>query len=147
ATDTQDPGEPGLADVGVVVTWAGFDGLLGSADDVDYPATTDEFGNYLVDHLPYGAYSVAVVPGTLPDGMVETFDLDGIGAGSIDVAVTALDAQTPDRDDVDFSYTGTGSLGDRVWLDVNGDSEQDPGEQGLFGLPVELVWFGPDGQP
>ena len=41
--------------------------------------------------------------------------------------------------------TGTGAIGDRVWIDADGDGLQDPNEAGLYNVPVELVTAGPDG--
>jgi hypothetical protein len=38
----------------------------------------------------------------------------------------------------DFGYRGTGSLGDRVWFDRDGDGFQDAAETGLNGVVVEL---------
>ena len=34
--------------------------------------------------------------------------------------------------------TGTGAIGDRVWIDADGDGVQDPGEAGLAGVTVQL---------
>ena len=140
---TADPGEPPLANVPVTVVWAGPDGVIGganAADDVAFSTTTSTSGMYLVTGLPAGSYSVTVDSSALPAGMTPTFDLDGVLA-TPDVATMSL---TPgqNRLDVDFSYTGTSSIGDRVWLDQNGDGIQDPGEPGLPGLTVTLTWTG-----
>ena len=43
-----------------------------------------------------------------------------------------------DFDDADFGYAGTGTIGDRVWHDLNGDGIQDAGEPGLNGVTVTL---------
>ena len=43
------------------------------------------------------------------------------------------------RTDVDFGYRGTASVGDRVWLDANGDGAQDAGETGINGVTVQLL--------
>lgn len=40
-----------------------------------------------------------------------------------------------------------GVVGDRVWLDVDGDGVQDLGEPGLANVTVELFDAGPDGMP
>ena len=46
--------------------------------------------------------------------------------------------------DADFGYAWTedndknGAIGDRVWIDADGDGVQDPGELGLEGVVVEL---------
>ena len=41
--------------------------------------------------------------------------------------------------------TGTGAIGDRVWIDADGDGMQDPGEVGLGSVTVNLITAGPDG--
>lgn len=38
-----------------------------------------------------------------------------------------------------------GTVGDRVWYDVNGDGKQDAGEPGIVGATVSLNWLGLDG--
>ncbi|MBK9463111.1 MAG: carboxypeptidase regulatory-like domain-containing protein [Sphingobacteriales bacterium] len=60
---------------------------------------------------------------------------------------------TPATDDVtlgvgedyvvaDFGFVPTGSIGDYVWNDLNGDGVQDAGETGISGVTVTLS---PDG--
>ena len=39
----------------------------------------------------------------------------------------------------------TGAIGDRIWIDADGDGLQDPGEAGLAGVAVALVTPGADG--
>ena len=78
ADELQDVGEPGIPGVDVTVTWAGFDGVLGNADDVVYPTdTTDAAGLYTVINVPAGPVRVTIDTATLPDGVEATFDLDG----------------------------------------------------------------------
>ena len=137
-----DGSEYGLEGVEVTVTWLGLDGVA-SADDIVYTTTTDSNGNYLVEDLPAGNYTVAVNPTTLPAGMVPTYDDDGLGLPAHTSALTLGAAE--DNLDQDFGYAGTGSIGDFVWLDSNGDEVQDPGEPGLIGVPVQLTWPGEDG--
>ncbi len=137
-----DGAEFGLEGVDVDVTWYGFDGVAGGGDDIVYSATTDVAGNYLVPNLPAGNYSVAVDTATLPAGMTATYDADGTGTAN--VSEHTLGA-AEDNVDQDFGYAGTGSIGDFVWLDSNGDGVQDPGEPGLIGAPVQLTWPGEDG--
>ncbi|MBP8261373.1 MAG: DUF11 domain-containing protein, partial [Verrucomicrobia bacterium] len=42
---------------------------------------------------------------------------------------------------------GGGSIGDTIWRDWDGDGIQDPGEEGIPGIQVQLTSYGPDGQP
>ncbi len=46
ADGVQDAGEPGIPDADVLVTWSGFDRILGTADDIDLPVTTNADGLY-----------------------------------------------------------------------------------------------------
>src|SRR6185295_12003835 len=83
-----------------------------------------------------GTYSVRIVTATLPPGLAETYDLDGVSSANI---ATATLSGGQYRTDVDFGYRGTASVGDRVWLDGDGDGVQDAGEAGINGVTVELL--------
>ncbi len=53
--------EPGIPGVTLTVLWAGFDGVFGTGDDMDYGTqTTDANGYYLFSGLPHGTYAVTV---------------------------------------------------------------------------------------
>ncbi len=90
----QDAGEPGIPGVGVIVTWAGPDGIAGSADDVEYNQTTNAAGQYLVPGLVAGSYVVAIDPTTLPTGL----------GGAIPIAVSLAGGQI--YLDADFGLGG-----------------------------------------
>ncbi len=77
-----------------------------------------------------------MVSGTLPSGVTPSFDLDGIATPNIASFTLAAGAN---RTDVDFGYRGTGSVGDRVWNDTNGNGVQDAGETGINGVTVQLL--------
>ncbi|HEX3557099.1 MAG TPA: SdrD B-like domain-containing protein [Thermoanaerobaculia bacterium] len=124
----QDPGEPGIN--GVTVQ------LLDASNNVVATTTTAGDGNYTFSNLLGGNYSVQIVAASLPAGLAPTYDLDGIATPN--VASFTLAAST-NRTDVDFGYRGTASVGDRVWVDTNGDGIQDPGEPGLNGVTLELL--------
>ena len=144
---TQNNGEPGIGGVRVTLVGAGADGLFGTADDLNYGSqTTTAAGAYLFPNLPAGQYRVAVDPTTLPAGVtLNTYDLD---SGTVNANSTADTPLTAGQNLVtaDFGYTGTGSIGDRVFFDTNADGLQTVGEPGIPGVPVTLVWFGPDGK-
>ena len=143
---TQGPGEPGLEGIDVTLVWGGFDGDLSTiADNITYPIdTTDAAGAYGFTRLPAGPYRVTVDAADLPAGTTPTYDLDATATPH--VAITSLSSgQT--RTDVDFSVTGTGSIGDRVWLDRDNDGVFDNDEAGLSGIDITVVWHGPDGVP
>lgn len=140
--------EPRLDGVDVVVTWHGPDGVFGTADDIVIPvAATDANGEYFVTGLPTGSYTVTPDATDLPDGMSSSVDPDALpGSGETPdgtTVVTLAEAET--NLDQDFGFTGTGSIGDTVWLDLNGDGTFDSGEPGLEGATVTVTWLGEDG--
>jgi len=137
----QDPGELGLANI--KVTLVGDLDNDGQTDDT-LSLITDANGNYLFDELPAGTYAISVDPSTLPDGMTETFDLDGTGsANTAQITISGNEANL----DVDFGYKGTGSIGDTIWFDADNDGIQDPDETGIPGVSVTITGdFDNDGQ-
>lgn len=141
---TEQGDEPGLSGVGITVTSLGDDGILGTADDEVFTTTTGANGVWHVADLPGGAYQVAVDASTLPDGLRASYDLDNGKVNPNGVWVGTL-AEGASKTDVDFGYTGSGSIGDRVWFDRNADGIQDADEPGLPGARVDIVWAGPDG--
>lgn len=137
--------EPGIADVKVTVLYAGADGDFATTDDNEtYSAVTDSNGDYLVSDLPGGNYRVTVDAATLPAGMTASYDLDG-GADTPNGIWQGTLASDAEKRDVDFGYTGTGSIGDFVWFDQDKDGVQDSNEPGLPGVTVTVVSGGLDG--
>ena len=128
----QDVGEPGIGGVTVYLD-LNNNGVL---DTGDLTTTTNIDGFYFFSNLPGGTYTVRVDATTLPGGVSQTYDLDG--ATVTPHAATASLAAGATRTDVDFGYRGTASIGDRVWLDRDGDGVQDAGEPGLSSVIVYL---------
>jgi hypothetical protein len=100
ADGVRDTGEAGIPGVVITVTWAGFDGIPGTPDDISYTVTTDSAGRYLVPNLPAGRYTVTVDITTVPNEWQASFDLDG---GNDSTAELTLGAGE-DRTDVNFGY-------------------------------------------
>ena len=121
----QDGGEAGIAGVTVTLTGPG----------PDMTATTDANGMYLFDSLTAGAYTVTV------------------GTGPADTALTTPGTMAVDLGngenfvDADFGFNAVpdpvGSIGDKVWLDTDGNGLLDSGEFGIEGIEVTLT--GPGG--
>jgi hypothetical protein len=135
----QDAGEPGIN--GVTVYLAGDmdnDGIAEIKLTATTTTTAGLSGQYLFDNLPVGSFTVTVDPSTLPGGMVETYDVDGLG--TLNTATVTLSAGQ-NRTDVDFGYKGTGSLGDTVWMDSNSNGVYEPvmGELGIGGVNLTLT--------
>lgn len=140
----QDASEPGIPGATVTLVNAGPDGIFGNADDINLPAvTTGTDGTWTVNNVPPGLIRATV--STLPNGAtVPTFDLDGTVTAN---QATFNAVSGVNRTDVDFGYRGAGSIGDRIWIDADGDGAQDAGEPGLPGVTVNAVWAGFDGVP
>jgi len=60
------------------------------------------------------------------------------GTGTPNAATFSLSTGAS-RTDVDFGYRGMASIGDRLWLDANGNGVQDAGETGVNGATVQLL--------
>ncbi len=124
----QDLVEPGLN--GVTVNLRDSGGALITS------TVTAGDGGYSFGDLLTGTYMVEVDASTLPADHTQTFDLDGLGSANIATVTLAV---SQDRDDVDFGYVQLGSIGDRVWDDVDNDGVQDAGEVGLNGVTVNVL--------
>jgi hypothetical protein len=137
----QDAGEVGIAGVTVTLYYdADGDGV---ADEVYGATTTDEHGSYIFDDLPPGIYNVEVTP---PSGYTQTGDPDeyGLPATNPDNATTTTIILAPGDVilNVDFGYepnAGTfGSIGDTIYLDLDGNGIQDGSDSGIAGVTVAL---------
>ncbi len=139
--------DTGIPNATVTVRWFGPDGIEANADDSVIVTTTNSSGAYLVSGLPLGLgpdnYRVTV--SALPNGLtVPTHDLDGIGTA--DTSLVALTSGNANPRDVDFGYRGAASIGDRVWIDSDGDGSQGLAaeEPGLPSVGITVTWFGFD---
>ena len=137
----QDVGEPGLAGVRVMLKDA-----IGS---VVSNRITDERGGYMFDRLDPGRYTVEIDESTLPVGVTQTDNpiLEGsdLGNQTSPYSVDLSPAEVNPTADFGFVYgdpdgnQGTGALGDKVWVDTNGNGRQDAGEPGL--ADIELILY------
>lgn len=126
----------------------GIPGVLVTLTDgtTTWTTYTDANGYYTFGDLPEGTYTVTVAPsnfivGYPLFGLYNTYDPDG---GFNDTATVTLSTENLVNLDQDFGYGGTGAIGDRVWVDADGDGRQDPSEPGLGGVTVNL-YTDPDG--
>lgn len=154
----QDAGEPGLANVTVQLKHCTTGAVLATT-------VTDTDGGYLFSGLAAGTYCVDVLESTLPVGMTQTTITTNAGAdfgnqnhSGNGYSVTIGGSGPWENLTADFGYntnpTGdvntppsgaVAALGDRVWIDVDGDGLQDPEEVGVRGATVQLFTAGPDG--
>ncbi|MBL9143555.1 MAG: carboxypeptidase regulatory-like domain-containing protein [Verrucomicrobiaceae bacterium] len=133
----QDSGEPGIA--GIAVT------LLNSTGDPIGTTTTDSTGHFVFPDLLPGDYALQF-PVTLPDGRVLSPTTGGTSSTNSDpdtgTGVTPTITLTSGQTNTDLDagyYSPLGSVGDRVWLDLDQDGAQDPGEPGIQGVTVTLL--------
>ena len=119
----QDSGEAGVAGVKVKLVDA-------NGNQVGTTATTDASGNYLFSNLKPGSYTVVFDKATLPEGMA--FVNAGGGAQSTTVSSGQVDKS------LNLGVLAAATIGDRVWIDKNGNGLQDDGESGKAGVTVEL---------
>ncbi len=160
---TQDAGEPGINNAAVNLY---RDANGDNAPDGASIATTntDLNGNYGFANLQQGNYIVGVVIPTgyaaaattatsaLPDNDNNT-DNNGVTTVTGELRsnfITLSNSGEPTTDGdgnngnltLDFGLRGTGSIGDFVWKDLNGNGVQDPSEPGMPGAIVTLTYPG-----
>lgn len=147
----QDAGEAGIPNVTVVLSGTDHNGNPVSASTV-----TDANGGYLFGDIPPGSYTVSIDTTTLADGLEAnpTFDENGIGTPHTSTVILGVNEEYVTAD---FGYnwsstcetgtpgaagclTPTGAIGDRLWVDADGDGLQDAGEPGLPGITVQLYY-------
>jgi uncharacterized repeat protein (TIGR01451 family) len=151
----QDIGEPGIASANVALVWAGADGVLDTADDAVINTYTNAIGYYQFNGLPPGTYRLSAYANdweSVVGGFVGSPQLVGPDR-SIDSDFNPITHQTAPftlaAGQVDGNHDAgfqTGSIiGDRVWLDSNGNGLDDFGEPGVAGVTLSAIGDGPDG--
>lgn len=136
----QDAGEPGIAGVRVL--------LKDAAGDVLEIQVTDFNGGYLFEKLEPGTYTVELDPASLPFGVTQSVNpvlaAADLGNQSLPYAVDLASGEVNLTADFGFVYAdpqgnlGPAALGDRVWIDTNGNGRLDPGEAGLSGVELTI---------
>jgi len=135
ADGIRETGEPLLVGRGLVV----FD----ASGVVVRDGVSGADGTYRFDDLAPGPYSVGsgYGPGenlTLPNvGSDDTIDSDLDPVTCRSASFTLASGQV--MANVDAGFYREATVGDRVWMDVNGNGIQDAGEQGLDGVAVNLL--------
>ena len=118
----QDPGEPGLAGVHVIIT---------DSSGAKQTVTTSQDGSWQATVRP-GTTTIDVDNDTLglPDDAKQT-------AGQDPSTVTATSGQNVDAGDDGFFVPGT--LSGSIFEDLNNDGKRDPGEPGIPGIQVVIT--------
>jgi hypothetical protein len=133
----QDAGETGIAGATVTLTYP---------DGATVTTTTDANGGYLFSNLPPTApgqsYTVTFstpsgfTPSPANQGSDDTKDSDAVGGTVSGITLTA--GQNNTTIDAGFVPPLVGSIGDRVWNDIDRDGIQDANEVGVAGVTVSL---------
>jgi hypothetical protein len=147
-----DSDEAGVSGVTVRLYTNGADGIPGNADDVLVSSTvTDADGKYLFVNVGNGSYNVEFT--NIPSGYSFTKQAASGSTGTTDSDVNPLTGRTVSSsftvsgatviDFIDAGIipgvpSGFGSLGNRVWYDIDADGVQDSDELGVQGVTVNL---------
>jgi len=146
ADGIQESGEPGLGGINVTLYYAGLDHTFGTSDDAD--STTNSLaGVYGFGDLHPGRYYLDIDMGSyeispMGQGSQESIDNNLNPATSTTDIFTLISHQNQNSMDAG-GYLET-SLGDWVWLDMDGDGVQGVGELGLENVDIHLFGAGED---
>ncbi|MGB2757102.1 MAG: SdrD B-like domain-containing protein [Acidimicrobiia bacterium] len=149
--------ETGVRYVAVSVHGPGWDGILGNSDDVEKLNYTDWYGDYSIDGLIPGDYSVSTGPVVIPNwtspghaygltaqdqGSDDSIDSDALpSTGAAPVTLSLGDSVK----NVNFGLIeGTGTISGEVWQD-DFDGIRESGEPALDKVRVALATAGPNG--
>lgn len=137
----QDAGESGVPSVKVNLYYEDD-----STSAIYRTADTTALGKYQFDNLYPGNYKVEFVRG---DGYLFTIKGQGTADKDSDANVPGVPTEpkaktdsipmlNTDNLDIDAGLIELASVGDKVWLDTDGDNVQTSGESGVAGVTVEL---------
>ncbi len=126
---------------GVAVT------LLDGQGNALAEAISDRAGDFVFNKLTPGTYALSAV---LPEGYLfaraqDTLHRESFIQSQVDGAVSPIPFEVPMGDDlsgIDVGVGANGSLGDRAWLDENGNGMQDMDEPNMPGIVIELYQYG-----
>ncbi|HAM23849.1 MAG TPA: hypothetical protein DCQ04_16600, partial [Actinobacteria bacterium] len=145
----QDISEVGVN--GVKVELYGDNGNLISSTVTgdDFSTAVTEVGYYQFAGLKAGNYHVKFVAPT--NYQFTTQDVGGSDANDSDADALGLSQTVPlaageSNQTIDAGIYQKASLGDRVWLDCNGNGVQDGSEVGVANVTVNLIGGGADGK-
>jgi uncharacterized repeat protein (TIGR01451 family) len=150
ANGIQDAGEAGIAGATVqLVRDQNQDGDFNDANEVIATTTTDSNGHYLFKGLTPGlTYQVVFgQPAGYDSASPRQVDGQAAADGNSDGPVSNPVVLAPGENNgtLDAGFYNKASLGDRLWLDTNGNGQQDDGATGIAGQTVTLIGGGKDG--
>ncbi|MDO9226346.1 MAG: SdrD B-like domain-containing protein [Pseudomonadota bacterium] len=142
----QDGGEPGIGGVKVTLINCATNAIVASTTTADGTGA-DPMGWYNFAGVPPGTYHVVFetpsgyVATTANVGGDDSTDSDAVGGVTGCYTLNSGDSNTT----VDAGFLRTASLGDRLWVDSNGDGIQNDGATGISGQTITLIGGGADG--
>ena len=142
----QDAGEEGINGTTVNLLDSGGN-VIATTTTTNHP-TTGEPGYYIFENLPPADYEVEFAA---PTGFIfspenqTTEDLDSDADSVTGRTGTITLAAGEDITNIDAGMVPGGSIGDHIWLDIDGDGVDDIGEPGLPNVTVELTGTAADG--
>ena len=121
--------------------------LLDADEQILSTQTTDALGEYAFGRLVPGDYSLSA---QLPQGYLfaraqDTQERESFVQGQPDGTALSIPFSVPMGDDlsgIDIGMGAMGQIGDRAWLDENGNGMQDIGEPSMPGIVIELYQYG-----
>lgn len=126
--------------------------LLDAAGQVLATVASDETGAYRFDGLHTGTYALDVV---LPENHIVVTQHDeriAADAGAVSMMTTCIEGYGKSdlfqirmgyhQLNMDIGAVGYGTIGDRCWLDLNGNGLQDSDENGLPNMLIQLLYQG-----
>ena len=136
ADGTLGGGEPGIS--GVTVD------LLDATGSVIATTSTDASGNFTFSGLPGGGadYTIKI---TDTGGALNDYYGTTAPAIATELDIDNLTADVDNTTTPNFGYSLSGSIGDTVFNDLDGDGTQDAGEPGIAGVSVEIYLDDGDG--
>ena len=108
--------------------------------------TTDANGFYLFPNVAPGTYFVVVDTASCPPASPPIPPTTRTTAPSAPTTAPsspsppARNTSPPTSATTGRNLVALGAIGDRIWVDANGDGVQDAGEPGLPGVPVQLYY-------
>jgi len=146
ADGVQDVNESGINDVMVTLFDATTDEALATTTTMSNPDFPALQGYYLFDNLTPGAYYVEFVAPegyttTTPGTTADDRDSDANDTGSMGIGMSPVYELSPGEREltVDAGYYQSAKVGDFVWLDSGTSNLQDPSDQGINGITVNLL--------
>ena len=130
--DVDGNAEPGADDGAAVATTTTANNAAGGGNDGEYQFTGVTPGNYFVVVTEPAGYDFS----SLDQGADDTVDSDVNTTTGVSAITTLSSGETDATWDAGVYQLAT--IGDRVWIDADGDGVLDGGEVGLNGVTVNL---------